>query len=305
VASGPAARIGVDLGGTKIEAVALAADGGETFRQRVPTPRDYAGTIAALGAIVAEAEAAVGGTATVGIGSPGSASPRTGLWRNANATFINGRDLVGDLAAALGRPVRVENDANCFALSEALDGAGAGHNLVFGITAGTGIGGGVVVGGRLHRGPNATAGEVGHLHLPWITAEDEPQPPCFCGKRGCVEQYVSGTGLAIDYRKATGESLHGEEIIARAAAGEPAARAALGRLIERFGRFLALITDLLDPDVIVLGGGLSNIEGICGAIADAAPRHSFGGEARPLVVKAVHGGSSGVRGAAMLWDLPG
>jgi fructokinase len=294
-------RIGIDLGGTKIEALALGDAGEELFRRRTPTPRSYDAVLAAIAQLVAAAEDAAG-KGTVGIGAPGSRSPASGLWRNCNLEFCNGRDLPGDLVAALGRPVKVENDANCFALSEAIDGAGAGARIVYGITAGTGLGGGMAIGGRLHRGANGAAAEIGHVPLPWLQPEDFPLAPCYCGLAGCAEQYISGTGLARDYRNASGAALRGEEIIARAAAGETAAVAALDRLQGRFARFLSVIVNILDPDAIVLGGGLSKVPGFCETVAGRVPRTTFARDIAVRFVRAKHGDASGVRGAARLWD---
>jgi len=303
-ATGEAVRIGVDLGGTKIEAVALGPSGDVRFQRRVATPRDYGRLLAAIDGLVREAERGSGATpgGPVGIGAPGSLSRATGLWRNANIQFCNGRDLPGDLAAALGRKVRVENDGNCFALSEAIDGAGAGAWIVYGVTAGTGIGGGMAVGGRLNRGANGAAAEIGHVPLPWLRPEDFPLPRCYCGLDGCAEQYLSGRGLARDFEASTGEAAVGEAIMARAAAGEPAAVAARERLHDRFARFLSVIVNVMDPDVIVLGGGLSKLPGFCEAVAPLVPRTTFARDIKVRFVLAKHGDASGVRGAARLWD---
>jgi len=296
--------IGVDLGGTKIEALALGPSGEELFRRRSPTPGNYDATLKAIAALVAAAETETGQSGTVGMGAPGSLSPASGLWRNANLEFCNGRDLPGDLAAAVGRPVRVENDANCFVLSEAIDGAGADAWTVYGVTVGTGLGGGMVVGRRLNRGANAAAGETGHMPLPWLRPEDFPLPRCYCGLEGCAEQYISGTGLARDFRTTTGIGLTSEEIMARAAAGEPAAAAAVERLYERFARFLSIIVNILDPDVIVAGGGLSKTPGFCEKIAPRVARYTFARDIGVHFVPARHGDASGVRGAARLWEEP-
>jgi fructokinase len=296
-------RIGIDLGGTKIETLALGEAGEELFRRRAPTPQGYDAVLAAIAQLVAAAEQAAG-EGTVGIGAPGSRSPAGGFWRNCNLEFCNGRDLPGDLAAALGRPVKVENDANCFALSEAIDGAGAGAWTVYGVTAGTGLGGGMTIGGRLHRGANSAAAEIGHVPLPWLRPEDFPLAPCYCGLEGCAEQYISGTGLARDYRKVTGIELRGEVIIARAADGEAAAEAALDRLHDRFARFLSVIVNILDPDAIVLGGGLSKVPGFCEAVSARVPRTTFARDIAVRFMPAKHGDASGVRGAARLWDEP-
>ena len=301
----PDLRIGIDLGGTKIESLALGPAGEELFRQRVPTPTSYEATLKAIAGLVAAADdsAGTGGRlGTIGVGAPGTRSPASGLWRNCNLDFCNGRDLPADLAAALGRPVRVENDANCFVLSEAADGAGAGAWIVYGVTAGTGLGGGMAVGRQLNRGRNGAAAEIGHVPLPWLQPEDFPLPRCYCGLDGCAEQYLSGTGLARDYRAVTGSSLRGEDIVARAQAGDPLAEAAVERLYERFARFLSVIVNIMDPDVIVLGGGLSKTPSFCEKVAARVPRYTFARDIDVRFVPAVHGDASGVRGAARLWD---
>lgn len=306
MAHAPDLRIGIDLGGTKIEALALSPAGEELFRQRVSTPDSYAATLDAIAGLVAaaEASAAAGGLrGTIGVGAPGSQSPASGLWRNCNLEFCNGRNLPADLAAVLGRPVRVENDANCFVLSEASDGAGADAWMVYGITAGTGLGGGMTVGRRLNRGHNGAAAEIGHVPLPWLQPDDFPLPPCYCGLEGCAEQYLSGTGLARDYREATGTALRSEDIMARARTGEAASQAAVERLYERFARFLSVIVNILDPDVIVLGGGLSKNPSFCENIAPRVPRYTFARDIQVRFVRALHGDASGVRGAAHLWDM--
>jgi fructokinase len=298
--TGEAPRIGVDLGGTKIEAVALGNGNVEFFRQRLPTPSTYDETLQAIVALVAAAEQAAGPAAGIGVGAPGSLSLADGKWRNANLEFCNGRDLPGDLARSLERPVTVENDANCFVLSEAIDGAGAGAWIVYGLTAGTGLGGGMTVGGRLNRGRNGAAGEAGHTPLPWLRPDDFPLPRCYCGLEGCAEQYLSGRGLSRDFLARTATALPGEEIIARALAGEPVASAALERLYDRFARFLSVIVNLIDPDVIVLGGGLSMTPGFCENIAPRVPRYTFARDIKVRFERAHHGDASGVRGAAML-----
>ena len=294
-------RIGVDLGGTKIETVALGA-GEELFRHRVPTPTTYEATIDAIGELVAAAERHTGERGSVGVGAPGSRSPVSGLWRNANIEFCNGRDLPADLSTALSRPVRVENDANCFALSEALDGAGAGCWTVYGITAGTGLGGGMVVGRALNRGKNGAAGESGHIPLPWLKPDDLPLPPCYCGLEGCAEQYISGTGLARDFHAANGVALSSEDIMSRAVAGDALAVAAVEKLYDRFARFLSVIVNILDPDLIVLGGGLSRTPAFCENVAARVPAYTFARDLSVRFVPARHGDASGVRGAARLWD---
>jgi fructokinase len=295
-------RIGVDLGGTKIEAVALAPDGTERFRRRVATPRgDYEATLRAVAALVAEAEAETGEAGTVGVGIPGIPSPATGLVKNANSTCLIGRPLDRDLEALLRRPVRLENDANCFALSEARDGAGAGHDVVFGVILGTGVGGGVVVRGQVLRGRNGIAGEWGHNPLPWPRDEERPGPRCYCGKRGCIETFLSGPAISRDHADATGASLDVAAIAARAADGDGAARATLDRHAERAARSLATVLDVLDPDVVVLGGGVSNLEGLPAAVARRLGSWVFSDRVDTPVVRARHGDASGVRGAAWLW----
>jgi fructokinase len=295
-------RIGIDLGGTKIDAIALGPDSQVLFRSRRPTPRDYDAMLAAIAESVAAAESDMGASGTVGVGAPGSLSPASGLWRNCNLQFCNGRDLPDDLSKALGRPVRVENDANCLVLSEAADGAGAGAWTVYGITAGTGLGGGMALGGALNRGRNTAAGEVGHVPLPWLQPQDFPLPRCYCGLDGCAEQYLSGTGLARDYQAKTGKALPAAEIITRAGAGEPHAATVVERLYDRFARLLSVIVNLFDPDVIVLGGGLSNAPEICERVAPMVPRYTFARDVKVRFVRAQHGDASGVRGAARLWD---
>lgn len=294
-------RIGIDLGGTKIEAVAMDAQGAIVVRQRIPTPPDYAATLQALAGLAAAIESAAGaGPCPVGVGMPGSLSPGTGLVRNANSTWLNGRPFLQDLEATLGRPVRVANDANCFALSEAIDGAGAGAASVFGVILGTGCGGGVVVGGRLIDGASAIAGEWGHTPLPWPRPEELPGPACWCGRRGCLETWVSGPAFARDY-KDSGGVLIGKDLSAPIAAGNPLALRALERLADRLARGLAVVIDILDPERIVLGGGLSNIAALPGLIEARLGPYVFSDVVVTRVVKNAHGDSSGVRGAAWLW----
>ena len=297
-------RIGVDLGGTKIEFVALERDGTELYRHRVPTPRfDYDATVRAISAGVKEMEKELGRTARVGVGIPGTISGKTGLVKNANSTWLNGKPFDKDLSRALAREVRCANDANCLAVSEATDGAGAGRHIVFAVILGTGCGGGVAVDGRVHRGSNGVAGEWGHNTLPWMHPEEFPGPPCYCGKNGCVETWISGTGLERDYERATKVSLHGPEIIARSDAGEPAALAALERFEDRLARGLAGVINLLDPDIIVMGGGASQIPRIYKNVPKRLEEYVFGKEADTPMSPAKHGDSSGVRGAAWLWPL--
>ena len=295
-------RLGVDFGGTKIEVAALGDDGRVIARRRDPNPGHYDGAIAAVAALVSWAEAETGAAgAPVGVAMPGSISPVDQLVRNANSTWLNGRPFDADLQAALGRPVRAANDANCFALSEASDGAGAGARVVFGVIIGTGCGGGVVVDGNLLGGANGVAGEWGHTPLPWATGAERDPPPCWCGRTGCLETWISGTGLARDYHAATGEPLAGEAIVELARAGAAPARQALERYIDRLARGLAVVCDILDPDVIVLGGGLSNIAELYPAIGPAIARRLFSDSFTTPVTPAAHGDSSGVRGAAWLW----
>jgi fructokinase len=297
-------RIGVDLGGTKIEFVALEGGGRELHRHRIATPRfDYEGTVQAIKEAVEGIEKELGRTATVGVGIPGTVSTKTGLVKNANSTWLNGKPFDKDLSRALGREVRCANDANCLAVSEATDGAGAGKHVVFAVILGTGCGGGIAVDGRVHSGLNGVAGEWGHNTLPWMRAEEYPGPACYCGRNGCIETWVSGTGLEADYERATKISLKGPEIIARSAAGEPAALAALERLEDRLTRGLAQVINLIDPDVIVMGGGVSQIPQLYQNVPARLKEYVFGKEADTPVVPAKHGDASGVRGAAWLWPL--
>ena len=284
-------RIGIDLGGTKIEAVALAADGREAFRKRVLTPRgDYAATLAVVSSLVGEI-----GAGRVGVGIPGALSRLTGLVKNANSTWLIGKPLKEDLERALVRPVRLENDANCFALSEAIDGAGAGARVVFGAILGTGVGGGIVVERELVVGRNAIAGEWGHNPLPLPDAKDLPLPPCYCGRSGCIETYLSGPGLEREHRSLTGEERSAREIAQ--ADGE-----AMQRYLERLARALSGVINILDPDVIVLGGGLSNIERLYSEVPRLWTRTVFSDHVATRLLRNVHGDSSGVRGAAWLWN---
>ncbi|TWA76032.1 fructokinase [Azospirillum brasilense] len=299
----PAIRIGIDLGGTKTEGIALGAAGAEHARFRVPSPRgDYDATVRTIVDLVARLESATGSAgATVGIGIPGAISPATGLVKNANSTWLIGKAFDRDLAAALQRPVRVENDANCLAVSEAADGAGAGCGVVFAAILGTGCGAGIVVDGRPLGGRNAVGGEWGHNPLPWPTDDERPGPTCYCGKSGCLETFVSGPAAAADHCRATGADLTVEAIAAQAERGDAAARATLDRLVDRLGRGLAGIINVLDPDVIVLGGGLSNLEFLYTALPPAIARWAFTDSLDTPIRRAAHGDSSGVRGAAWLW----
>jgi fructokinase len=299
-------RIGIDLGGTKIEGVALGSDGAELARLRVPTPKnDYQAIVQALLELVAALETKVQARGTVGIGMPGCLSPATGLVKNANTVVLNGRPLDQDLTAALGRPVRLANDANCFALSEASDGAGAGAPVVFGVIIGTGTGGGIVVNGQVLTGPNGVAGEWGHNPLPWPGDDERPGPPCYCGKHGCIETFLSGPGLAADHQRRTGLRLEGAELGARADAGDAEAIATMARYEDRMARCLATVINVLDPDAIVLGGGVSNITRLYRTVPQLWGRYVFSDTVRTALRQARHGDSSGVRGAAWLWPIEG
>ena len=305
-------RIGIDLGGTKIEGLALDESGAEIARLRIPTPQhDYAATVKAIADVVDDLERRIGSVRSereaisVGVGIPGTIVRATGLVKNANSTWLNGQPLERDLARALHRPVRCANDANCLAVSEATDGAAAGAGLVFAVILGTGCGGGIAVDGTVHVGPNGVAGEWGHNPLPWATAAEFPGPPCYCGRRGCIETWISGTGLARDANAANpagaGRPLTGPEIVAPAEAGDPAAEASIVRLEDRIGRALASVVNLLDPDVIVIGGGLSNLDRIYANVLPVMAQYLFGGgDLATPVLKAKHGDASGVRGAAWL-----
>jgi fructokinase len=300
-------RIGIDLGGTKIEAAVLAEDGSIVLRKRVHTPHgNYAETIEALAKLVEQCDAGVGARAPIGIGIPGAVSPATGLVKNANSTWLIGRRLGEDLAGRVGRPVRVANDANCFALSEAADGAGAGADTVFGVILGTGVGAGIVVNGKVLAGANAIAGEWGHNPLPGLRggagADAEwPGPPCYCGRNGCIETFLSGPGLTKDLERHTGASLAPAEIVSRAAGGDAKAEACLARYEDRLARGLAAVVNVVDPDVIVLGGGMSNVERLYANVPRLWVRYIFSDTVATRLVPPAHGDSSGVRGAAWLW----
>ncbi|MGE0701211.1 MAG: ROK family protein [Hyphomicrobiaceae bacterium] len=296
-------RIGIDLGGTKIEGVVLAADGSERARRRIAAPQgDYRATVAALSDLVAGLEQAVGDTATVGVGMPGSISPATGLVQNANSVWLNGRPLKADLEARMGRELRLANDANCFAVSEAADGAGAGAASVLGIILGTGCGGGIVAGGRIVDGPRGIGGEWGHNPLPWMTADEHPGPTCWCGRRGCMETWVSGPALAADHARTTGERIGAEDISRRAATGDSAALATLGRHADRLARGLAHVVNLLDPEVIVIGGGLSKLSHLYTMLPGLVAPWVFADAPRIVIRPPRWGDASGVRGAAWLWS---
>jgi len=292
-------RLGIDLGGTKIEIVALADDGAELLRRRVAAPRgEYMDTVMAIAALVEGVEGELGQRGSVGIGIPGAESRATGLIKNANSTWLIGKPLRRDLRALLQRDVRLANDANCFALSEAVDGAAAGAEVVFGVILGTGVGGGIVVAGRVLAGANAIAGEWGHNRLPG----DEPLwPPCYCGRAGCVETFLSGPGLRADHLRAAGADLVPEDIVARAAAGDGACEATLRRYEARLARGLAVLINILDPDAIVLGGGLSNLDRLYANVPALWGQYVFSDSVETRLLKNRHGDSSGVRGAAWLW----
>ncbi|WAC49848.1 ROK family protein [Asticcacaulis sp. SL142] len=301
--------IGVDFGGTKIEAAALSTDGTFLSRQREPNPGSYPAAIRLVRDLIArvEAEAKTKApelervSATVGIGSPGSMSPRTGVMRNSNSTYLNGKPFRQDLESALGRPIKLANDANCLALSEAVDGAGAGAGSVFAIIVGTGCGGGLVVNGHLAEGANGIAGEWGHMSLPWPKPEEYPGPKCWCGLHGCLETWVSGTGFARDFVETTGRHMKGEDIIGAMRAGDRDAMAAFDRLLGRLGRSMASIVNILDPEVFVFGGGLSNVPEIYERLPGMIEPYVFSDSWQARLSAARWGDSSGVRGAAYLW----
>jgi len=297
-------RLGIDLGGTKIEIVGLDRDGHERLRTRVPTPKeDYEAILDAVARLVRDAEVALGlarGEATVGIGTPGSVSRATGLLRGSNSVCLNGKPLREALAQRIGGPVALANDANCFALSEATDGAAAGERVVFGVILGTGVGGGVVVDGRVLDGPNGIAGEWGHNPLPWPRDDERPGPACFCGRSGCIETFLSGPGLARDHARTTGTTLTTHAIVERAARGDAACEASLARYDERLARALAHVINILDPDTIVLGGGMSNLTRLYTNVPALWGRWVFSDRVDTRLVRNAHGDSSGVRGAAWL-----
>ena len=295
-------RIGIDLGGTKIEAIALGDEGREIFRHRVPTPAgDYAATLNAIRELVVAIEEKTGQRGSVGIGTPGAISPRTGLMKNSNSVVLNGRPLDRDLADALGRPLRIENDANCFALSEAVDGAAREASVMFGVILGTGVGAGIVSDRHIIAGRNRIAGEWGHNPLPWPRADEWPGPACYCGKSGCIETFLSGPGLAREFLGRTGKGLSAKEIPSAADAGDADALAMMELYEDRLARGLAHVINILDPDSIVLGGGLSNIERLYRTVPALIQRYVFSDGVETPIVRAMHGDSSGVRGAAWLW----
>jgi fructokinase len=297
-------RIGVDVGGTKLEVIAIEPSGREVLRRRVPTPRgDYEGTIEAIAALVVDAETQVG-EASVGIGMPGTISPASGLVKNANSTWLNGRAFGRDLSARLERELRFANDANCLALSEASDGAAAGASSVFAVILGTGVGGGLVVDGRLVVGVNGIGGEWGHNPVPWPTTAEWPGPPCYCGRTGCIETLLSGPALSREHQASAAVRMDAVEIAAAAARGDAAAAATFDRYEQRLARCLASIINVVDPEVIVLGGGVSNVERLYGAVPGIWRQFVFSDSVVTRLVRAGHGDSSGVRGAAWLWNEP-
>jgi len=296
-------RIGVDLGGTKIEAIALDASGASLARKRVDTPAgDYAATVEAIGALVEDVERAAGRRGTVGMATPGARSLETGLMKNCNSVCLNGQPLQEDVEKRLARPVRLANDANCFALSEAVDGSARGAATCFGVILGTGVGGGIVVRGALLEGPNAIAGEWGHNPLPAPGPQDHPLPSCYCGRRGCIETFLSGPGLAADHARVAGERLDAARIVQRAAQGDGACVQSLERYEERLARSLAVVINILDPDVVVLGGGLSSIARLYERVPRLWGPHVISDSVRTRLVPPTHGDSGGVRGAAWLWN---
>lgn len=299
-------RFGVDLGGTKIEIAALAPDGTTRLRRRVATPRDrYDDTVAAIATLVHDAERALGARGTVGVGIPGAISARTGRVKNANSTWLNGRPLREDLAAALNREVRLANDANCLAVSEATDGAAAGRRVVFAAILGTGVGAGLAIDASAHAGANGIAGEWGHVPLPAPRDDERPGPRCWCGRHGCIETWLSGPALAADHARHAGGALDAAAVAAAAAAGDAVAAASIDRWLDRLARALAMVIDIVDPDVIVLGGGLSNLEVVYRELPARIAPQVFSDDLVTPVVRSAHGDSSGVRGAAWLWPREG
>jgi fructokinase len=295
-------RIGIDLGGTKTEVIVLDEQGAALFRHREATPAtEYGAVLESIARLVALAESSLGQAESVGIATPGVISPRTGLMKNSNTIVLNGKPLDRDLANRLQRPVRLENDANCFALSEAIDGAGAGAKVVFGVILGTGVGGGIVIGKQLLVGPNRVAGEWGHNPLPWAREQELPGDSCYCGKRGCIETFLSGAGLSRDFRYRTGRECTAQEISAAAGLGNGEARRSIEIYRDRLARSLASVVNLIDPEAIVLGGGLSNILELYDELPQLIENYAFSDGLQTAVLRALHGDSSGVRGAARLW----
>ncbi len=302
-------RIGIDLGGTKIEGLALDRDGAEVARRRIETPEDYEQTLLAIAGLISlledEASSASGNAerGSVGVGIPGTLSPATRLVKNSNSPWLNGHAFDKDLEAIMGRPIRVMNDANCFALSEACDGAGMGSDVVFGVILGTGVGAGIVIGGHVLEGHQGIGGEWGHNSLPWPKDGELPGPECSCGRQGCMETYVSGPGMARDHEAVTGQRLSTREIVANAAGGDDDAVASCGRYVDRLARGLASVINVLDPEILVLGGGMSNLPALPENVQTALPPYVFTDQVATRVLRNVHGDSSGVRGAAWLWPV--
>jgi fructokinase len=294
-------QIGIDFGGTKIEAAALDGSGHFLHRQRVANPGSYEAALEAVRSLVEATEARLGAAASIGIGTPGSLSPRSGTMRNSNSTYLNGRAFREDVERALGREVRMANDANCLALSEAVDGAAAGERTVFAVIVGTGCGGGLVVDGAIVDGANGIAGEWGHVPLPWASDDEHPGPDCWCSQRGCLETWISGTGFRADHRRRSGQPMEGAAIVQAARRGDRAAAASLYAYADRLARALAMIVNILDPDCFVLGGGMSNVDELYDRLPDLVPRHTFSDLWSARIVPAQWGDSSGVRGAARLW----
>ncbi|WP_430910401.1 ROK family protein [Methylobacterium sp. sgz302541] len=296
-------RLGIDLGGTKIAGIVLGPKGETLAEGRVPTPReDYAGTLRAVADLALALERRAGSPCSVGVGMPGTVSPATGLVRNANSTWLIGRPFVADLEALLDRPVRAENDANCLAVSEAVDGAGAGARVVWAVILGTGVGSGIAVDGRALSGRGGLAGEWGHNPLPSPRDEERPGPACYCGRAGCIETWLSGPGLAADHRRRTGLAGTGETVVAALRAGDPEARATINAYLDRLGRAVAHVVNILDPDAIVVGGGLSRVPELIGGLAAATAPYVFGDLFDTPVRPSLHGDASGMRGAAWLWN---
>jgi fructokinase len=296
-------RLGIDLGGTKIEIIALDDSGGELLRERIAAPQhDYAATLAAIVGLVRDAESRLGARCCVGIGTPGAISSVSGLLKNSNSTWLNSRPIQRDLEATLGRHIRIANDANCFALSEAVDGAAKGAGIVFGVILGTGVGGGIVVRGHVLTGANAIAGEWGHNPLPFEHPSDLPEPACYCGRYGCIETYLSGPGMARDHFEHTGRERSPPEIAAAAGGGDEECEATLARYEERLARALAHVINVIDPEVIVLGGGLSNLERLYRNVPRLWQPYVFSDHVANRLVRNHHGDASGVRGAAWLWN---
>lgn len=311
--NGATLRIGIDLGGTKIEGLALGRDGAEVARRRIETPKDYEQTLVAIEGLISfledEANRASGtvGRGSVGVGIPGTLSPVTRVVKNSNSIWLNGHAFDKDLEAIMRRPIRVMNDANCFVLSEATDGAGMGADVVLGVILGTGVGAGIVVGGRVLEGHQGIGGEWGHNSLPWPVEGEWPGPDCYCGRKGCIETYVSGPGMERDHTAVTGQQLSTREIMARALGGDDDAAATYGRYVDRLARGLASVINILDPEIVVLGGGMSNAPALHDDVQRALLPHVFTDHVATRVSRNVHGDSSGVRGAAWLWpvDDPG